>query len=239
MWEVLKWLYDVSLEESWMTLLTPLNKTELMRNTIDHTLPISVYSIFMTLTLSPSESARLEMNTQTKTHAHTLYQDHLAPIVFFRKQMWLPLLNTCSEALTQTASHSQPHRPMKWPLLSTSSTMFSIKSFHFILITLILTDMRKQSLKQSGLTCRRVSILRLHFEIFLFLVSEERAVPSIRTASIDCFHPLPSFLLALVPSLLPLSLALSLSFSFFLTGKLLLVEVVAWTVVPLSPSVLC
>ncbi len=30
MWEAHKWLYDVSLEESWMTLLTPLNKTELM-----------------------------------------------------------------------------------------------------------------------------------------------------------------------------------------------------------------
>lgn len=30
MWEVHKWLYDVSLEERWMTLLTPLNKTELM-----------------------------------------------------------------------------------------------------------------------------------------------------------------------------------------------------------------
>ncbi len=28
--EVQKRLYDVSLEESWMTLLTPLNKTELM-----------------------------------------------------------------------------------------------------------------------------------------------------------------------------------------------------------------
>lgn len=41
------------------------------------------------------------------------------------------------------------------------------------------------------LTWRRVSILRLNFEIFLFLVSEERAVPSSRTASIDCFHLLP------------------------------------------------
>lgn len=30
MWEVHKWLYDVSLEESLMTLLTLLNKTELM-----------------------------------------------------------------------------------------------------------------------------------------------------------------------------------------------------------------
>lgn len=29
-WEVRKWLYDVSLEVSWMTLLTPLNKTKLM-----------------------------------------------------------------------------------------------------------------------------------------------------------------------------------------------------------------
>lgn len=47
-------------------------------------------------------------------------------------------------------------------------------------------------------TWRRVSILRLNFEIFLFLVSEERAAPSIRTASIDCFHLLPSVLLALV-----------------------------------------
>lgn len=63
------------------------------------------------------------------------------------------------------------------------------------------------------LTWRRVSILRLNFEIFLFLVSEERAVPSIRTASIDCFHLLPSLLLALVCPLLLLSRALFLSFS--------------------------
>lgn len=58
------------------------------------------------------------------------------------------------------------------------------------------------------LTWRRVSILRLNFEIFLFLVSEERAVPSIRTASIYCFHPLPS------PSC-TCSLSVA-SFSFFL-----------------------
>lgn len=62
------------------------------------------------------------------------------------------------------------------------------------------------------LTCRRVSILRLHFEIFLFLVNEECAVPSIRTASIDCSHSLPlSFLHSFSLSLSLASISFSLS----------------------------
>lgn len=69
MWEVRKWLYDVSSEVSATPLLTLLNKTELMWNTTDHTLSITVYSIFMTLTLF-SESVGL-INTQTRTHIRT------------------------------------------------------------------------------------------------------------------------------------------------------------------------
>lgn len=87
-------------------------------------------------------------------------------------------------------------------------------SFPFTLITDTYKVYKSQKVLKKDLTWRRVSILRLNFEIFLFLVSEKRAVPSIRTASIDCFHPLPLLLLTLVLSLLPLSLALSLSLFF-------------------------
>lgn len=86
-------------------------------------------------------------------------------------------------------------------------------------------------------TWRRVSILRLNFEIFFFLVSEELAAPSIRTASIDCFHLLPSLLLALVFPLVPLSLLpQSLFFPLFFLSWRKWSLWGLWTATPLCPS---
>lgn len=100
-------------------------------------------------------------------------------------------------------------------------------SFLSMLMKLMLIDLNR-------LTWRRVSILRLNFEIFLFLVSEELAVPSIRTASIDCFHQLPSPSCTRSFSFISLFVFLSLFLVVFLTGTLEQVEVAARTGVPIS-----